>query len=440
MEYVVRSGKYERQRGDDLVTAGHGNMPKWAASDPANFWRAADENERANGSTYREIQVALPRELDPAAAHRLARGFIDAHLGAKYPFSFAIHSPKAADGKPQPHMHLMFSERALDGVDRGREHFFKRANRKAPAKGGAAKTYNPAATPTARRESLKALRAGWGEMATQALAEAGHSIIVDLRSNVALGISAEPERKHSPSEWRNGGREAMVKSRTQFAEADRQIAVAEAQENEATAVRIVAEAEAVQEIKERQRRDDEAAEARRATQASREAQERAARRLLMSSQPRVPDPRVAAAKAAVKATSPEPLAKPAPAPWRLEHASDREKPLVALLLRFIEKRQRREPNTAQQEALLGAVVRALGKVIVIAVSKIADRLEALRHDPVHGILVAKTREMIRRWEIPDPEMDRRLRQEGHLAGPDTPAQPAKPRSPKPRRGRDGFEL
>lgn len=414
MEYVVRGGKYEQQRGDDLVAAGHGNMPKWAASDPAIFWRAADENERANGSTYREIQVALPRELDPAAAHRLARRFIDAHLGVKHPFSFAIHSPKAADGRPQPHLHLMFSERALDGIERGREQFFRRANRKSPTRGGAAKTYNPAATPTARRGALKALRAGWAEMATRALAEAGHSIIVDLRSNVALGISAEPERKHSPSEWRNGGREAMLKSRAQFAEADRQITKAEAEESDATAARIVAEGEA--------------------------AQERAARQLLKPRQPRAPNPLAEAAKAAVKTRPPEPLAKPFPALWRLEHTSDREKPLVALLLRFIEKQQRRESNTAQQDALLGAVVRALGKVIVIAVSKIADRLEVLRHDPIHGILVAETREMIRRWEIPDPEMYRRLRQEGHLVGPDTSDRPAKPRSPKRRQGRDGFEL
>jgi len=32
--------------------------------DPAAFWRAADSFERENGNTYREFELALPRELE----------------------------------------------------------------------------------------------------------------------------------------------------------------------------------------------------------------------------------------------------------------------------------------------------------------------------------------------------------------------------------------
>ncbi len=40
-------------------------MPKLGADNPSHFWQAADQFERANGSTYREIEIALPRELTP---------------------------------------------------------------------------------------------------------------------------------------------------------------------------------------------------------------------------------------------------------------------------------------------------------------------------------------------------------------------------------------
>ncbi|MGK3295924.1 MobA/MobL family protein, partial [Escherichia coli] len=39
--------------------------PEWARDNPSHFWQAADQFERANGSTYRELEIALPRELTP---------------------------------------------------------------------------------------------------------------------------------------------------------------------------------------------------------------------------------------------------------------------------------------------------------------------------------------------------------------------------------------
>jgi hypothetical protein len=44
-----------------------------AQADPHSFWVAADTHERANGRTYTELQIALPRELDPAQRQELAR-------------------------------------------------------------------------------------------------------------------------------------------------------------------------------------------------------------------------------------------------------------------------------------------------------------------------------------------------------------------------------
>ncbi|WP_277756397.1 hypothetical protein [Rosenbergiella nectarea] len=62
--YIAREDKYARRRDDDLVHVESGNMPNWAAHKPAVLWAAADTHECANGCTYREIEIAMPRELD----------------------------------------------------------------------------------------------------------------------------------------------------------------------------------------------------------------------------------------------------------------------------------------------------------------------------------------------------------------------------------------
>jgi hypothetical protein len=48
----------------------------------------------------------------------------------------------ASDGKEQPHVHLMFSDRQQDGIERGPEQFSKRYNAKNPERGGAQKFSN----------------------------------------------------------------------------------------------------------------------------------------------------------------------------------------------------------------------------------------------------------------------------------------------------------
>lgn len=66
-QYIFRQGKYAKADGlEDLEFVGHGNMPAWAEHNPNFFWKMADEHERKNGSTYREHEIALPRELTPS--------------------------------------------------------------------------------------------------------------------------------------------------------------------------------------------------------------------------------------------------------------------------------------------------------------------------------------------------------------------------------------
>lgn len=93
--YLARQGPYcGRGRYEDLEATAHGNMPAWAVHNPAHLWQAADEHERANGATYREIEVALPRELGPAQRRALVEAFVAQELGARHAYQWAIHTPQ----------------------------------------------------------------------------------------------------------------------------------------------------------------------------------------------------------------------------------------------------------------------------------------------------------------------------------------------------------
>ncbi|MDW3553656.1 MobA/MobL family protein, partial [Escherichia coli] len=85
---------------------------EWARDNPSHFWQAADQFERANGSTYRELEIALPRELTPEQRLELVQDFVRQEAGERHAWSFAIHNPKASiDGGEQPHAHIMMSQR-----------------------------------------------------------------------------------------------------------------------------------------------------------------------------------------------------------------------------------------------------------------------------------------------------------------------------------------
>jgi len=193
-DYIAREAKYAREKDSDLEYRESGNMPAWAAHKPSEFWKAADTFERANGCTYREIEIALPRELIPEQRLELVRDFVRQEIGDRHAYQFAIHNPKAAiAGGEQPHAHIMFSERMNDGIDRDPQQYFKRANTKEPERGGAKKV-RFGETPTERKEYLVAQRERWADLQNTHLERYKHTDRVDARSLKAQGIEREPER------------------------------------------------------------------------------------------------------------------------------------------------------------------------------------------------------------------------------------------------------
>ena len=174
-EYIEREGRYERDR-EELEHRESENMPEWAEDDPRSYWAAADEYERANGRLYREVQFALPKELDEAGRRELASGFSRRLTeGEQLPYTLAIHRG-GPDGE-NPHAHLVFSERSNDGIERTAEQWFKRYNAKEPEKGGARKSR--VAVPQAWLEQT---RKAWEQEANKALRRAGRGERIDHRS------------------------------------------------------------------------------------------------------------------------------------------------------------------------------------------------------------------------------------------------------------------
>lgn len=193
--YIAREGKYSgTSRYEDLEHTSSGNMPAWAAHNAAHFWQAADEYERANGSVYREIEIALPRELSPAQRVDLVEDFIKQEIGDKHAYQYAIHTPKAALEKgEQPHAHIMYSERIIDGIERDPEQYFKRYNAKTPEKGGA-KKFSGGKSQEELKTELLAQRERWADLQNAHLEKNGHNERVDHRSLKDRGIDRAPEK------------------------------------------------------------------------------------------------------------------------------------------------------------------------------------------------------------------------------------------------------
>ncbi|MCL6017369.1 MobA/MobL family protein [Neisseria meningitidis] len=211
-EYISRTGKYAKklEQGEKLEATESGNMPAWAEENPLTFWQAADQYERANGTVYREHEIALPRELTAEQRAELVREWVHHELGDRHAYTWAIHNKTALDGKPQPHVHLMYSERMNDGIERDPEQYFRRYNPKYPERGGA-KKHRSGETPTERKAALTAQRERWEKLhnahidrhlpkTTLLEASRNHRAKISMKSLAEQGIDRQAAAKMTPSE------------------------------------------------------------------------------------------------------------------------------------------------------------------------------------------------------------------------------------------------
>lgn len=181
-DYINRQENFAA-KGGCIYTAHH--LPKWANGSAKEFFRAADLYERSNGVRYREIEFALPNELSLAQQKEIIDTFIDRHLKDHY-YAYAIHDKIGAmsNGEHNTHVHIMFSDRQLDMLEREHERtpemFFHRANAKHPEKGGCAKA--PKWNDRNRTQHLCQIREDFARIQNEALEKYGAKERVDHRS------------------------------------------------------------------------------------------------------------------------------------------------------------------------------------------------------------------------------------------------------------------
>ncbi|MBR8700476.1 MULTISPECIES: MobA/MobL family protein [unclassified Fusobacterium] len=141
VKYVQRQEAFSKmEEYEDLLYADNFNMPSWALDNPNKFWIAADEYEGVNRIRYHSFLLELPEELSDDENINLVKKHCNKIFGNEFVCSFGIHKKETRDKNgTNIHVHIMFSDRKLDGIDREPELFFKRPNSKFPDRGGARK-------------------------------------------------------------------------------------------------------------------------------------------------------------------------------------------------------------------------------------------------------------------------------------------------------------
>mgnify|MGYP002858167980 CR=1 FL=1 len=198
VEYINREKAFEKRGG--CIFHAH-RLPKWAKNDPKKFFQAADKYEGVGHRRYVEIEFALPNELKTVEQYRqIIEAFIAKHL-SEYYYAYAIHDKIGMlSGQHHPHVHIMFSERLIDDVEKIKERsakafFLYPARRKKDGsepsfeerrKHGAPKNRN-----WADKSFLTVLRADFAQIQNEVLEQNGFSIRVDHRTLQAQKEEAE---------------------------------------------------------------------------------------------------------------------------------------------------------------------------------------------------------------------------------------------------------
>lgn len=177
----IRNGKvfdYSRKQGivhTEILAPSH--SPHWV-HDRVSLWNQVEASEvRKDAQLAREINVALPAELDLNQQVTLLRGYIEKQFVSDGMIAdVVIHEPHGLSDERNIHAHIMLTTRTIG--DDG----FGKKNR----------DWN-------RKERLVKWRAAWQEEANRALAQNSNNARIDHRNFRNQGIDQEPT-KHLGSE------------------------------------------------------------------------------------------------------------------------------------------------------------------------------------------------------------------------------------------------
>ncbi|MDP3673619.1 MAG: Ti-type conjugative transfer relaxase TraA [Novosphingobium sp.] len=147
-------------------------------ADRERLWNQVEAGEkRIDAQLAREIEFAIPRELDQAEGIGLSRDFVRAEFVDRGMIAdLNVHWDIGADGMPKPHAHVMLTMREVDGQGFGAK----------------VRDWN-------RTDLLEHWRGAWAEHANHRLAELDIDARVDHRSLEAQGIDLAPQHKIGPA-------------------------------------------------------------------------------------------------------------------------------------------------------------------------------------------------------------------------------------------------
>lgn len=153
--------------------------------DREKLWNAVEAAEvRKDAQLAREVEFAIPREMNQAQGIELARDFVGQEFVARGMIAdLNVHWDMGADGMAKPHAHVMLTMREV-----GEDGF-----------GAKVRDWN-------RTELVEQWRERWADHVNTRLAELDIDARVDHRSLQAQGIELEPQDKIGPAASRMGTR------------------------------------------------------------------------------------------------------------------------------------------------------------------------------------------------------------------------------------------
>jgi Ti-type conjugative transfer relaxase TraA len=152
-------------------------LPEGAAerlADRETLWNAVEAGEvRKDAQLARDVEFAIPREMNEADGIALARDFVAREFVSRGMIAdLNVHWDKAADGSPKPHAHVMLSMREVGPDGFGQKE----------------RDWNS-------KELLGGWRESWADHVNTRMAELGLEARVDHRTLEAQGIPLEPQHK-----------------------------------------------------------------------------------------------------------------------------------------------------------------------------------------------------------------------------------------------------
>ena len=151
--------------------------------DRSTLWNEVEATElRKDAQLSREIEFAIPRELDQAEGIRLAREFVEREFVERGMIAdLNVHWDIGADGLARPHAHVMLTMREVDEDG-----------------------FGPKVRDWNRTELIETWRERWAEHVNERLASLDIDARIDHRSLEAQGIDLEPQTKIGAPSLRMG--------------------------------------------------------------------------------------------------------------------------------------------------------------------------------------------------------------------------------------------